>query len=94
MTFVGTMTKTKAKTKDERIYIRVTEKVRDDFDIIAEHKGLNRSALLHSMIVKMIFDTRNEMPFLFENSDKKYSIPEISIDEAKADNERKKGKKK
>ncbi|HEX8289782.1 MAG TPA: hypothetical protein VF556_17505 [Pyrinomonadaceae bacterium] len=64
MTFVSTM----ADQKGERIYIRVSEKIRDEFDIVAEHRGLTRSGLLHSLIVKTIHETKKEAPEIFERT--------------------------
>ncbi len=91
MTFVSTM----AQTKDDRIYIRVSEQNRIDFDLVAEHKGLTRSGFLHSLVVKAIYEARKETPEIFEHKEIN-KMPTISIEEAKADDERKrkgKGKK-
>lgn len=82
MTFVGTM----ANTKEERIYIRVTEEIRDEFDLVAEHVGLTRSGLLHSMIVKKIHDVKKEEPEVFTKKaakQPKSKIPTKTLEEIK-----------
>lgn len=72
-----------ANTKDERIYIRVTEEIRDEFDAVAEYRGLNRSALLHSLIVRTIRETKKEAPEIFN----KPRLKRQSLDEVKGDDE-------
>lgn len=97
-----------ADTKGERIYIRVSEKIRDDFDAVAEHRGLTRSGLLHSLIVKTIHDARKEVPEIFaktterevlkknetetEEFDESNDIPSITFDELKKELSEKKKK--
>lgn len=75
MTFVSTM----ANTKDERIYIRVSEDIRDEFDAVAEYRGLTRSGLLHSLIVRTIHETKKEAPEIFDQP----RIKRKSLDEVK-----------
>lgn len=84
-------------TKDDRIYIRITTQIKEDFEKVAEYRGLKSSALLHSLIVKTINDAKREYPELFndaaETSDKR-EIPIMTLEEAKADNKRKQAKEK
>jgi len=68
-----------ANTKDERIYIRVAEEIRDDFDAVAAYRGLTRSGLLHSLIVRTIHETKKEAPEIFDQP----RISRKSLDEVK-----------
>ena len=53
-------------TKNDRIYVRVNESIKDDFEIVAHHRGLNPAALLHSLIVKTIHEQRELTPQIFD----------------------------
>jgi hypothetical protein len=84
-------------TKDDRIYIRITTQIKEDFEKVAEYQGLKSASLLHSLIVKAINDAKREYPEIFkdaaETSDKR-EIPVMTLEEAKADDKRKQGKDK
>ena len=98
MTIVNTM----ATVKDDRIYVRVSSDIKADFEMIAAYRGLTPSAMLHSFIVKTIHDARQESPQIFgrgaeaENKGSEWENPDkvITLDEAKADDKKKKGRKK
>lgn len=60
MNIVSTM-----PTKEDRIYIRVTDEIKEKFKIVAEHRGLKMSALLHSLVVKTVREEEREYPLLF-----------------------------
>ena len=80
MTFVSTM----ATTKDERIYIRVSEEIRNEFDAVAAFRGLTRSWVLHSLIVRTIHETRKEAPEIFNVFDlKRKSLEELTDQDEK-----------
>jgi hypothetical protein len=85
MTIVTTM----ATKKLERIDVRVSEQVKEDFARVAEHHGLKTATLLHSIIVKRINDERKEHPEIFSDVPK-HNMPTMTLDEAKADDKRKK----
>lgn len=57
--------KTKATNKNDRIYIRLNEQVKRDFEIVAAYQGLKTSALIHSLIVQTIHKTKEEKPEIF-----------------------------
>lgn len=58
--------KTKAANKNDRIYIRLNEQVKRDFEIVAAYRGLKTSALIHSLIVQTIHKLREEKPEIFD----------------------------
>jgi hypothetical protein len=88
--------------KDDRIYVRVSSEIKADFEIVAAYRGLTPSAMLHSFIVKTIHEARQESPQIFKRGaeeDNKGSESEkldkvMTLDEAKADDKKKKDKKK
>lgn len=61
MTIVSTM----ATTKNDRIYVRVKDEIKDEFQLVADYRGLTPSALLHSLIVKTIHEQRDVTPQIF-----------------------------
>ena len=82
--------------KNDRIYIRITTKVKEEFEKVAEYRGLKSSALLHSLIVKAINEMKKENPDLFKDSAELSDAPEVpvlTLEEAKADNKKKSKKK-
>ena len=83
--------------KDDRIYIRITTQIKEDFEKVAEYQGLKSSSLLHSLIVKTINDAKKKYPELFTDSaepSEKREIPVMTLEEAKADDEKKREKDK
>lgn len=66
MTIVSTM----GTTKNDRIYVRVNDEIKDDFERVAAYRGLKMSALLHSLMVKTINEQREKTPQLFSAKDK------------------------
>lgn len=102
MTIVDTM----ATVKDDRIYVRVSSDIKADFELVAAYRGLTPSAMLHSFIVKTIHEARQASPQIFERGGGDDKEPEnkapeaekldrvMTLDEAKADDKKKKGKKK
>ncbi len=97
MTIVTTM----ATVKDDRIYVRVSSETKKEFEIVAAGRGLTPSAMLHSFIVKTIHEARYESPQIFKrDEEEKNQISEtekldkvMTLDEAKADNKKRKAKK-
>lgn len=90
MTIVSTMV-----TKDDRIYIRVTTQIKEEFEKVAEYRGLKPATLLHSLIVKAIHETRKENPEIFKNPIDKSDtreFPVMTLEQAKADDKKKRGK--
>ena len=91
-----------ATIKDDRIYVRVSSEIKKDFELVAVYRGLTPSAMLHSFIVKTIHEARQESPQIFERGgepENKTPNPEkldrvMTLDEAKADDKKKKAKKK
>ncbi len=83
MTVVSTM----ATTKDDRIYVRVSSDIKEEFEIVAEHRGLKTATLLHSLIVKTIHETKKESPEIFaeakSSKQKDDKIPTKTLDEIK-----------
>ena len=75
-------------TKNDRIYIRITTQLKEEFEKVAEHRGLKPATLLHSLIVKAINETKKENPNLFKNSIDKV----MTLEEAKADDRKKQRK--
>jgi len=71
MTIVRTMAngknRTKTANKNDRIYVRLNEQVKRDFELIAAYRGLKTSALIHSLIVQTIHKAREEKPELFKS---------------------------
>ena len=61
MTIVSTM----ASNKNDRVYVRVNEEIKGDFEVVASYRGLNTSALLHSLMVKTIHEQRELTPHIF-----------------------------
>jgi hypothetical protein len=53
-------------TKEERIYIRITPEIKEEFAMVADHRGLKMSTLLHFLIVKAIREEKAEYPQLFK----------------------------
>ena len=98
MTIVNTM----VTVKDDRIYVRVSSEIKADFEIVADFCGLTPSAMLHSFIVKTIHEARQESPQIFKRAGEEDNIaaelekPDkvMTLDEAKADDKKKKDKKK
>lgn len=97
MTIVNTM----ATVKDDRIYVRVSSGIKEEFEIVAAFRGLTPSAMLHSFIVKTIHEAKQESPEIFKRAgetENKTSESEnldkvMTLDEAKADDNKKKGEK-
>jgi antitoxin component of RelBE/YafQ-DinJ toxin-antitoxin module len=56
-----------ATTKNDRVYVRVNDEIKEDFETVAEYRGLKTSALLHSLIVKTIHEQRELTPLIFKN---------------------------
>jgi len=91
-----------ATIKDDRIYVRVSSDIKVDFELVAAYRGLTPSAILHSFIVKTIHEAKQESPQIFKRAgelENKAPDPEkldrvMTLDEAKADDKKKKGKKK
>ena len=84
-------------TKNDRIYIRIATQIKEDFEKVAEYRGLKSAALLHSLIVKAINDAKKENPDLFKDSakkSKKREIPVMTLEEAIADDKKKQEKEK
>lgn len=84
-------------TKDDRIYIRITTQIKEDFEKVAEYQGLKSSSLLHSLIVKTINDAKRKSPEIFKDAaeaSEKQEIPVMTLEEAKADDEKKQAKDK
>jgi hypothetical protein len=77
-------------TKNDRIYIRITTQIKEEFEKVAEYHGLKSAALLHSLIVKAINETKKENPDLFKDSGGKV----MTLEEAKADDKKKQKKDK
>lgn len=67
---------TKTNTKDERIYIRITSGIKEDFEAIAAYRGLKTSTLLHSMIVNLIHEEREKRPHIFDSLSKRENAKE------------------
>ena len=83
--------------KDDRIYIRITSKTKEEFEKAAEHHGLKPAALLHSLLVKAINEAKKENPELFKDTAEtsgKREMPVMTLEEAIADNKRKQEKDK
>jgi len=84
-------------TKDDRIYIRITSKIKEDFEKVAEYHGLKSAALLHSLIVKSINETKRKNPEVFNDSAETAEtrkLPIMTLEEAKADDRKKQRKDK
>ena len=75
--------------KDDSIKIQISEQIREDFKTLAELRGLKPAALLHLLVVNAINIARREHPELF-----KCEIPVVTLEEAKADDERKRAEDK
>jgi len=81
--------------KDDRIYIRITSKIKEEFERVAEHNGLKSATLLHSLIVKAINETKRKNPEVFNDSTEtteKHKLPIMTLEEAKADDKKKQRK--
>lgn len=97
MTIVNTM----ATVKDDRIYVRVSSDIKQDFELVAAYRGLTPSAMLHSFMVKTIHEAREKTPQIFQRAgetENKVSESEnldrvMTLNEAKADDNNKKDKK-
>lgn len=91
MTIVSTM----ATTKDDRIYVRVSTEVKEEFEAVAEFEGLKPATLLHSLIVNRIYKVKKENPEAFNSPKKSEKSPAntITLEEAKKDNAKKTGQK-
>jgi antitoxin component of RelBE/YafQ-DinJ toxin-antitoxin module len=93
-----------ATVKDNRIYVRLSSDVKKEFEMVAAYQGLTPSAMLHSFIVKTVREAKEQSPQIFkgadaeetENKSAKSENPDktITLDEAKADDKKKNGKKK
>jgi len=84
-------------TKDDRIYIRITSEIKEDFEKVAEYQGLKSATLLHSLIVKSINETKRKNPEAFKDADETTetsSVPVMTLEEAKADDKKKQRKDK
>jgi hypothetical protein len=78
--------------KNDRIYIRITTQVKEDFEKVANYHGLKSATFLHSLMVKEINQMKKENPDLFKDSAETSDAPKVQVmtlDEAKADNKRK-----
>lgn len=83
--------------KNDRIYIRVTTEIKEQFEKVAEYQGLKSATLLHTLIVKAISDAKKKTPEIFKSAAEttgKREIPVMTLEEAIADNERKQEKAK
>lgn len=104
MTIVETM----AKVKDDRIYVRLSSDIKKEFEMVAAYQGLTPSAMLHSFIVKTVHEAKQASPQIFKRgaeienktAESENKTPEtenldkvMTLDEAKADDKKKKGKK-
>lgn len=103
MTIVSMIT----TVKDNRIYVRLSSDIKQEFERVAAYQGLTPSAMLHSFIVKTVRQARETSPQIFKreagetknkSSESKASEVEnfdkvMTLDEAKADDKKKKGKK-
>ena len=74
--------------KDEPIQIQITAKEEEEFEIAAEHRGLQPDVLLRSLIKDAIRDAKKENPKLF-----KRELPVMTLEEAIADDKRKRAEK-
>lgn len=84
-------------TKDDRIYIRITTQIKEDFEKVAEYHGLKSAALLHSLIVKAINECKRKNPEVFKASietAETHEFPVMTLEEAKADDKKKQKKDK
>ena len=84
-------------TKDDRLYIRITTKIKEEFEKVAEYQGLKSATLLHSLIVKSINETKRKNPEVFKDeaeTTETHSVPVMTLEEAKADDKKKRGKDK
>ena len=52
--------------KNDRVYVRINEDIKEDFEAVAVYRGLTTSALLHSLIVKTVHEMREEKPQIFK----------------------------
>ena len=87
MTYVTTM------SKQNRLDVRVTDQIKAEFQKVAEYRGLTTSAMLHSFIVKTIYETKKEAPEIFSQLDEPNALtgaPVKTLEEAIADDEKKK----
>ena len=84
MNIVSTMA-----TKDERIYVRVSADIKEEFETVADFRGLKPATLLHTLIVKTIYEAKKENPEIFDKPRSEPDIPVKTLEEAKADDERK-----
>ena len=90
--------------KDNRIYVRLSSDIKQQFEMVAAYRGLTPSAMLHSFIVKTVHEAREQFPQIFKLSDTGETgnkTPEtekldkvMTLDEAIADDKKKKGRKK
>lgn len=53
------------KAKNDRIYVRVNDEIKQDFERVAAYRGLRISSLLHSLIVRTIHEMREAKPEIF-----------------------------
>ena len=78
--------------KNDRIYIRITTEIKEQFEKVAEYQGLKSATLLHTLIVKAINDAKKKTPEIFQDAAKttgKREVPVMTLEEAIADNKRK-----
>ena len=57
--------------KEKWLQIRINETIKDDLKVVAELHGLSVSALIHSLIVKMIREEKHITPHAFERQKSK-----------------------
>lgn len=91
MTFVMTMT----ANKDKKIQIRLKADIKEDFEAVAEFRGLTPTALIHSFIVRTVHETRAENPQIFavaQKEDSKIKAEKESEELEKISTKSKKGK--
>lgn len=81
MTIVSTM----VKTKDNRIYVRVSSDIKEDFKRIAEYRGLKTSSLLHSLIVKTIHEEKERGAAIFQKTENDFADIEQTREEIERD---------
>jgi hypothetical protein len=61
--------------KDTYLQLRIREDIKEDLRIVAELRGLSVSGLIHSQIVKMIREEKENSPQLFPVQERPKGIP-------------------
>ena len=74
---------------DEAIQIQITAKENEEFEKAAKHRGVTPEVLLRSLIKDAIKEAKKENPPLF-----KRELPTITLEEAIADDKRKRAENK